>query len=181
MGLSARYLAESMYYRGNGAIDIWTDTDYLNRLKHDRSLRDRNVILFGNADDNSAWKELLAKCPIKVAAGLVGLSGSVTGKPRLTNQGVAALITYPMPGSSTALIGAFGMADSSAIDILERLPILPSGAAYPDWVVFNSSSEPASGTRSVVVAGDFAPDWQMPDAMFVARPRTGQSASCEGS
>ena len=168
---AARYLAESLYYRGNGAVDIWTDADYLKRRGHDRSLRDRNVILFGNEDDNLAWKTLLAKCQIRVGDGRAswqdtGRGAAVVGGlriPREEYQGTntAALITFPLPGSDTAFIGAFGITGPGGIDAIERLPILPSGAAYPDWTIFDAKLEPTRGTQAVVGAGNFDDAWRL--------------------
>jgi len=48
---AARSMAEKLYYQGNGAVDVWTDDEYLR--SHNR---DRNVVLFGNEDDNKAGK-----------------------------------------------------------------------------------------------------------------------------
>jgi len=151
----ARYLAESLYYRGNGAVDVWTDDDYMARRKHDRSLRDRNVILFGNLDDNTAWRNLMPGCEVRVR-------GAAVYAPTFADKvGSSALITFPLPGSNTAMIGAFGVSQPAGVDVLERLPILPSGGAYPDWTVFDPREEPGHGIKSVVLAGNFGPDWSL--------------------
>lgn len=164
----ARYLAESMYYRGNGAIDIVTDADYL-KQRHQRAYRDRNVVLFGNADDNAAWKILLADCPLKVTNGSASFGGLASGVPGYSGSDGAVLVTYPLLGSTSGLVAGFGITGPDAIDALERLPILPSGAAYPDWVVFQAGVEPTTGTKSVVVAGNFGPTWTLAGAETVRR------------
>ena len=58
----AFYDAESWYYRGNGAIDIITD-----KLYPPEKYKDRNVIIYGNANTNSAWNILLKDCPIQIS------------------------------------------------------------------------------------------------------------------
>ncbi|MHB8636428.1 MAG: carboxylesterase family protein [Fimbriimonadaceae bacterium] len=163
----ARYLAESLYYRGNGAVDVWTDADYLKRRKTDRRLRDRNVVLFGNEENNAAWKELLRNCPIKVTNGNIRLARGGALDPSYPGDDEAALVTYPLPGSATALVAAFGESGAAAIDALERVPVLPSGTAYPDWSILNAETEPSAGINGVAAAGNFGPNWQLgPESTF---------------
>ena len=50
----ALFDAEKFYYRANGNVEMIKDTDF--SLK---KYADRNVILYGNKDNNSAWKALL--------------------------------------------------------------------------------------------------------------------------
>jgi hypothetical protein len=50
----ARFDAETFWYRGNGSIDIIPDTDFA-----PDHYADRNVIIYGNADNNLAWNQLL--------------------------------------------------------------------------------------------------------------------------
>src|SRR5262249_45476227 len=57
----ARYDAEVFWYRGNGSIDVVPDTDF-NAAKG----KDRNVILYGNAQTNAAWALLLKDSPVQV-------------------------------------------------------------------------------------------------------------------
>ena len=50
----ARYDAESFSYRGNGSIEIISDKQF-----DAEKYANRGVIIYGNADNNSAWKLLL--------------------------------------------------------------------------------------------------------------------------
>src|SRR4029078_1465686 len=61
----ARFDAETWWYRGNGSVDVIPDTGNSWRDK------DRNVILYGNADTNAAWNDLLSNSPIQVRRGRV--------------------------------------------------------------------------------------------------------------
>jgi poly(3-hydroxybutyrate) depolymerase len=153
----ARSMAEKLYYQGNGAVDIWTDTEYLKSRNHDR-----NVVLFGNADDNLAWAKLLSACPIQVHSGSIKAN-----KREFLNS--AALITYPLAGSKSAMVLGFGVTGTAGIDVLERLPMLASGPAYPDWTILDATTEPNSGIRAVTVAGDFGPDWKLSDSISAAK------------
>src|SRR4029078_4126792 len=57
----ARFDAESWLYRGNGAVDVIADSEFDAAVDPDRG-----VILYGNADSNEAWNELLGKSPVQV-------------------------------------------------------------------------------------------------------------------
>ncbi len=60
----ARFDAETFWYRGNGSSRSWP-TPQFDPLKD----RDRNVVLYGNADTNAAWALLLAGDAIDVRNG----------------------------------------------------------------------------------------------------------------
>src|SRR5262249_32969742 len=57
----ARYDAETFWYQGNASVDVVPDTAWEAAAE-----RDRNVIVYGNADTNAAWKTLLADSPVQV-------------------------------------------------------------------------------------------------------------------
>lgn len=144
----ARSLAESLYYRGNGAVDIFSDTEFQNRAADDR-----NVILFGNAQTNVAWQSLLNGCPCDVRDGSIQI-----GERKLEGKDLAALLLYPRRGSDKALVGAIASTGPAGGRLAERLPILVSGVGYPDWMVIQSDAL-RTGDRGVLAAGFFANDW----------------------
>jgi hypothetical protein len=55
----ARFDAETFWYRGNGSVEILTDTDFLERRGSPQFL-DRNVIVYGHSASNAAWAVLLS-------------------------------------------------------------------------------------------------------------------------
>src|SRR5690606_5171336 len=57
----ALFDAETFYYRANGNVEMIKDTDF--SLE---KYADRNVIVYGNKDNNTAWKILLKESPIQV-------------------------------------------------------------------------------------------------------------------
>ncbi len=57
----ALFDAETFYYRANGNVEMIKDTEF--SLK---KYADRNVIIYGNKDNNAAWKTLLKESPIQV-------------------------------------------------------------------------------------------------------------------
>ena len=62
----ARYDAESFWYRGNGSIDVVADIAF-----DPAADPDRNVVLYGHAGTNAAWKALLGESPVQVTEGKV--------------------------------------------------------------------------------------------------------------
>ncbi len=156
----AHYDAESFYYRGNGAIDIIADTDFKgNRTKN------RNVILYGNADTNSAWPELLADSPIVVRSGAVNAGG------RLYSGGdLACMFVRPRKGTKDGLVGAVSGTGAIGFHATDRLPIFLSGCEYPDWVVFRPTVL-LQGPGACVAAGFFGNDWSVDDNQSVFKNR----------
>ncbi len=66
----ARFDAETFRYRGNGYAEIVSDTSWQAIAENDR-----NLIVYGNSNINSAWSELLPDCPVNLASGNVTIQG----------------------------------------------------------------------------------------------------------
>ena len=149
----ARYDAEVFWVRGNGSVDVLADRDF------DPSAEpDRNVILYGDAETNAAWKALLADCPIQVTRGRVQVGDRV-----LEGDDLAVLALYPRPaaaGSGRALVGVVAGTGPAGLRLTERLPYFVSGVAYPDWIVIGPEML-QSGSAGVRAAGFFNNDWQL--------------------
>lgn len=144
----AHYDAESFYYRGNGAVDVIPDTAF-----SARKTKSRNVIVYGNADTNSAWKDLLAEAPIQVRNGGVGVGG------RLYSGGeIACLFVWPRKGTKDGLVGVVSGTGVIGAQATNRLPIFLSGCEYPDWVVFRPNVL-MSGPAACIAAGFYGNDW----------------------
>ncbi|MBW3625407.1 MAG: prolyl oligopeptidase family serine peptidase, partial [Armatimonadetes bacterium] len=92
----ARYDAEQFGYRGNGSVDVIPDTAYRAEL-----MKGRNAVLYGNAETNGAWAELLGESPVQVRRGVVRVGGR-----EARGGDLACLFLRPLPGSDTALVGA---------------------------------------------------------------------------
>jgi len=141
----ARYDAESFYVRGNGSPEVVADSVFLQD-----GFKGRNAIVYGNAATNSVWAKLLKSCPIRVEKGLVKM-----GKRSIEGDGTSVAFVYP---SGKRLIGAIGGTGLAGMRQTDRLPILTSGTAYPDWTVIGADSAD-KGTKGVLGAGFFGPDW----------------------
>ncbi|MFQ5806639.1 MAG: prolyl oligopeptidase family serine peptidase [Phycisphaerae bacterium] len=154
----ARYDAETFGYRGNGTVDVIPDVAF------DPSKdRDRNVILYGNADTNAAWVALLGESPVQVRRGAV-----TVGQREITGDDLACLFVRPRPGSDRALVGAVAGTGNTGLRLTERLPYFVSGIAYPDCIVLGPEVL-LSGTAGVRVAGFFGIDWGVESGEFAWR------------
>jgi dienelactone hydrolase len=144
----ARYDAESFYYRGNGSIDVVPDTEF----RADKE-PDRNVILYGNATTNAAWKALFGDSPIQVEPGRVKV-----GDKDASGDDLACLFVRPRPGSDLAEAAAVSGTGISGMRLTDRMSYLSPGAGYPDYVVLGTDAL-ETGDDGVRVAGFFGQDW----------------------
>jgi dienelactone hydrolase len=144
----ARYDAEAFWYRGNGSIQIVRDSEF-------DAAKDptRNVILYGNADTNSAWKALLADSPIRVNAGQVKIGDKV-----FSGVDLACLFIRPRPGSEKASVGVVSGTGPIGMRASFRIPYFISGVGLPDWIVVGPEST-EKGVGGVRGTGFFGNDW----------------------
>jgi pimeloyl-ACP methyl ester carboxylesterase len=151
----ARYDAETWWYRGNGAVDVISDSDFDSNADPDRS-----VILYGNSDNNSTWIALLHDSPVQVSRKQVGI-----GSHQLNGDDLACLFCRPRPGSHIAMIAAVTGTGLEGLKLTERLPYFVSGVAFPDCTVLSVDTlrEGAAGLRA---AGFFGNDWSVDHGRF---------------
>lgn len=146
----ARHDAQQWWYRGNGRFETFTD-GALDSKKVDPN---RNRILYGNADTNSAWTSSLpANCPVIVEDGRVQLGDRVW-----EGDDLACLFTYPLAGSDECVVGAFGFTGPEGARLAATFGTFVSGAGFPDLVLVDSSVL-TKGDGGVLAAGWFENDW----------------------
>ncbi len=151
----ARFDAESWLYRGNGAVDLMPDSEFDAAVDPDRG-----VILYGNADSNGAWDELLGKGSIQVRRGSVKIGGR-----EVRGEDLACLFLRPRLGSRVASVGVVSGTGLAGMRLTERVPYFLAGVAFPDCTVFGVDAlrEGAKGAR---VAGYFGNDWSVEHGEF---------------
>jgi poly(3-hydroxybutyrate) depolymerase len=122
----ARYDSEVWAYRANGAANLMSDAQFLAG-----DFRDRNVIVYGNADTNRAWSAVFDDdCPIQAKRGVMTVNGT-------KHEGVvAAAFVRPRKGSDAALAAAFADTGAAATRMFYAFPVFSSGVGIPDYVVF---------------------------------------------
>jgi poly(3-hydroxybutyrate) depolymerase len=141
----ARLDAEHLWYQGNAALDVLPDSLY-----DPTADRDRNVILYGNADTHAHWAALWRSDAVAVSRDGVTVNDRV-----LPGDGLAVLAVRPRPGSDTASVGIVAGSGLAGCRLTDRRPALRPGIAYPDVMVFEDRGQ-ATITRA---AGFFDRDW----------------------
>ena len=145
----ARYDAETFYYRGGGALEVLPDSQF-----DFNSDVDRNVILYGNADTNSAWPQLMATSPVEVRRGHVRVG------TRTETSGELAVVTVrPRPGSDTAMVGVVSGTGPVGMRLTNRLRWFVAGVVYPDLMILEPKTL-TEGTVGVRAWGYFGLDWR---------------------
>lgn len=152
---TVRYHAETFWYRGNGAFDVEPDTAFDPRRDADRS-----VVLYGNADTNSAWAALLGDGPVQVKRGALRV-----GAHEFSGDSLAAFFVQPRRGSEVALVGAVAGSGAAGMRLTQRVPIFLSGAGFPDCLVIGPETL-TQGAAGVRAAGFFGLDWKVESGDF---------------
>jgi pimeloyl-ACP methyl ester carboxylesterase len=83
----ARFDAETFWYRGNGTLEVAPDTAFDPAREPDR-----NVVLYGNAESNSAYSALLGSSPVQVRHGKVRIA-----ERSEKDEDLACLFVRPRP------------------------------------------------------------------------------------
>ena len=143
----ARFDAESFWYRGNGSIDVVADVDF-----DAAAQRDRNVVLYGNAQTNAAWDDLLSTSPIQLKKDLA----LIEIRPETGDLG--AVFIRPRPGSDVASVGVVGGTSLVGMRLTNRLRYFVSGVPFPD-VLLVEPGFLTEGPDAVRMAGNFGTDW----------------------
>jgi dienelactone hydrolase len=146
----ARYDAETFWYRGNGSVDVLSDTVFTAAREPDRS-----VVLYGNAATNAAWGPLLGASPVQVEPGRARI-----GERAIAGDALAGLLVRPRPGSDVALVAAVAGTGLAGMRLSDRLPYFLSGVGYPDVTVIGPEMLTA-GSAGVRAAGFFGHDWSV--------------------
>ena len=146
----ARFDAEKLWYQGNGSVEVVSDSDFA-----PSRYADRNVVLYGNAGTNAAWKPLLGESPVQVTRGAVAVGGRA-----IRGSDLCCIFIRPRPGSRTASVAAVSGSGVVGMRIANRLPYLSPGVGLPDCAVFDPKIL-TRGDSGVVLAGFFGLDWSV--------------------
>ncbi|MEO8416520.1 MAG: alpha/beta hydrolase-fold protein, partial [Ginsengibacter sp.] len=146
----AKYDAETWYYRGNGAVDIIPDKAYsLEKYPG------RNVIIYGNANSNAAWKILLDDCPITVTR-----SGIKVGDDSFTGDDLGAYFVWPMKNSHANSIGVIAGSGMNGMHAANANQYFAGASGFPDFMVFRLGML-QTGADRVEAAGFFNNNWEL--------------------
>jgi len=124
----ARFDAEQWWVMGNGSTSVMSDASFADRQAE---LAACNVIFYGNADTNSAWR--LAKFNISRGS-LAGFGDEITG------DDIGFLLAVQSPDSQGCVYGFIGGTGIAGMHAIERAPIFRSGAGVPEVLIFRAST-----------------------------------------
>ena len=144
-----RYDSQVWWYRGNGNAMIVPDSEF-----DPDQLAGRNIILYGNADTNSAFSHLLKDCPIQANRGEIRIGD------KAHPGDLGALFIYPRLGSDENLIGVIGSTSVKATRMNFQAQYFISGVACPDYVLFGIETL-SRGMTGVLEAGYFDNEWKL--------------------
>jgi dienelactone hydrolase len=152
----ARFDAESWHYRANGAVDLVADKKF-----DAKNYPDRGIILYGNADTNSAWKKLLASCPITVTRNKIELGSTV-----LSGDDLGAYFIYPRQDSDAAGIAVISGTGLQGMNNANANQYFAGGSGFFDFMIFDSDML-KHGVSGVKMAGFFDKNWSLDNADFI--------------
>ncbi|MGB3976556.1 MAG: prolyl oligopeptidase family serine peptidase [bacterium] len=154
----ARYDAEQFLYRANGSIDVIADVDF-----NASEYQGRNIIVYGNRDTNTVWKQLFEGSPVTVGNGFVTVGDRI-----VEGSDKGCLLVRPRPGDDRALVAAVSGTGIIGMRLCDRIPYFVSGIGYADVTVFGPDIL-LSGSEGVNMAGFFGMDWSVETGEFVWR------------
>lgn len=154
----ARFDAETFYYRANGNVTIIKDSEF-----KPGTYPDRNIILYGNQDNNSAWKLLLSESPIKVKNGHFQF-----GDRKMLGDDLGAYFVYPRRDSEEASVGVVTATGEIGMKSAYANWYILNGTTFPDVMVFDQSIF-TEGMGGVIASGFFGNDWSVEKGDFVWR------------
>lgn len=151
----ARFDAETFWYRANGNIEIVRDTEF-NLKKYG----DRNVIIYGNKDNNASWKLLLKNSPIQVSDNEVNFNGK-----KITGKQWGMYFVVPRNDSNIASIGVVTATGMTGAKAAYMNHYLVNGTTFPDVLLFDNQVL-TNGSSAVKCAGFFGNDWSIEHGEF---------------
>jgi predicted esterase len=141
-----RYEVGVWWYRGNGSVAVVADRQF-----EPARYAGRNVILYGNADTNSAYAKLLPDCPVRVARGI-----ATVGKK--TYEGDFGLYLVYLKPDRDGLVGVLGETNAKTTRMAQQSRHFVSGSACPDYAVW-SGDVLEMGMEGAAAAGWFDSGW----------------------
>jgi hypothetical protein len=155
----ARYDADWWWHLANGRFEICTDIDF-----EPRQHQGRNVIIYGNHDQNAAWSKVLGDgAPIDVR------NGAFVG-PTACHEGddIGVLFVYPRADCDQSQVGVVAATGAKGMRTAMRLRIYASMFGVPDLVAFRAAML-TDGEKGVIEAGFFGNDWSTKHGTWIKR------------
>src|SRR5690606_16976145 len=146
----ATFDAQKFWYRANGSIPVISDVEF-----DPADYPDRNVILYGNKDNNAAWNPLLADCPIQISDGQARI-----GEVAVSGDQWGTYFIYPRPDSDSASVGVVSATGKPGMKAAFDNAYLENGTMFPDFLLFDQEVL-TRGNAAVKCAGFFGNNWSV--------------------
>lgn len=152
----ARFDAERFWYQGNGNIPVISDKEFdLSAYK------DRNIIIYGNSETNSAWNLLLKNSPVQVYNNKI-----VFGNKVYKGKDIACIMTYPVENSRSAVAGVISGTGITGMRLTNYAPYFNPANNLPDLTIFDTGIL-KSDEKGIRCTGFFGNDWSAEKGEFV--------------
>lgn len=151
----ARFDAETFTYRGNGSFEVIADKDYT-----PAKYAGRNVVLYGNSQNNTAWASLLKNCPVQVRKGEITVGGK-----SYKGDDLGTYFIYPNPHDNTTSVGVVAGTGTAGNWATSPNNYFYQTPGFPDVMVFRAGML-KDGLPEVEAAGFFDNDWTVKADMF---------------
>ncbi len=157
-----RFDADEWWVRANGRFEIIRDTAF-----DPTQYMARNVILYGNHDQNSAWSKVLSGAmPIDVRDGLL-----VGPTSRHHGDDIAVMFVYPRADCDQSQVGVVASTGSKGMRAAMRTTVFDTfdrASEIPDLVAFRAAML-TDGATGVIEAGFFGNDWSVDRGTWIKR------------
>ena len=151
----ARFDAETFYYRGNGSVDVISDTEYSTQ-----KYPNRNVVIYGNKDNNKAWSLLLKNSPIQVSKNNIA-----AGSRQFAGDDLGIYFIYPHPDSQTASVGVVAGTGEKGMKATSPNNYISGITGFPDIMIFRADML-KNGLENVEASGYFDNNWTLNNQDF---------------
>jgi pimeloyl-ACP methyl ester carboxylesterase len=144
----ARFDAEAFQYKANGSIEIVSDRNF-----RPADYPDRNVVLYGNADNNRAWTLLLNHSPVTVRNNEL-----VFGEKVFRGNDLGTYFIYPRPDSQVASVGVVAGTGIKGMKATFANDYFSGVNGYPDLLIFKNDML-KDGLDGILISGFFDNKW----------------------
>ena len=146
-----RHDADQWWVRANGCFEIIPDTAF-----DPKRFLTRNVILYGNHDQNAAWSKVLGDAPpVDVRNGAF-----IGPTSRHHGDDITVMFVYPRADCDQGQVGVVAATGTKGMRAAMRTTVFSRISSSPDLVAFRTAML-TDGAASVIEAGFFGNDWSI--------------------
>jgi hypothetical protein len=154
-----RYDADQWWIRANGRFEIVPDITF-----DPKQYLGRNVILYGNHDQNAAWSKVFGDgLPVDVRNGV--FMGPTS---RHHGDDITVMFVYPRADCDRGQVGVVAATGGKGMRAALRTIVFHRLYPVPDLVAFRASTL-TDGVRGVIEAGFFGNDWSVERGTWIRR------------